>query len=105
MLWKYFFSAWLMKHKVGAGDNVTSLPTDIGSVLIYPSTTRLPSYLYAPTPSGHSGWHKRWFYLHNDGPWPFPAFTMCLITNYHQAWEWGPGKDEWLGIEDTVKAI
>lgn len=66
VLWKNFFSPWLHRGRVGTGDNATFLPMDIGSVTIQLKNSRSAKYIYVPMPSSHSGWHKRWFYLHND---------------------------------------
>lgn len=94
-----------MLCKVGFGDNAVFTPADIGSVSIQPKCTRLLKYLYALMPLGHSGWHKCWFYLCNDGPRPFPTFTMRVISEHNLAWDYGPAKDEQLGIEDAVEVI
>lgn len=90
---------------MGSGVGAPSYPADVRSVVVQLQGSRKEQYISSPAPSGHSGWHRRWFYLRNDPQRPLPAFTDLLIGEAKAYWEYGAGKDERKGLDEVVEAI
>lgn len=103
--WKHFFCAKVMRCRVGSGSGALSYPSDIGSVLIQLRASRKGQYIDSPAPSGHSGWHRRWFHRRNDSQGPLPVFTNLQIGESWPCWEYGTGKDERRGLDEAIEVI
>ncbi|GJN12625.1 hypothetical protein PR202_ga30920 [Eleusine coracana subsp. coracana] len=85
-LWCHFFVAICIQRKAPGAN---SLPCTIGCVGIRLRSERCGGYVQMPTPTTHSGWHHRWFYLRNEALHPFPEFTGCDIAEARSSWKWG----------------